>query len=488
MCYKRDSIGFLYKSAGNLLLSIASETLSHEHFDVVVVGAGVVGCAMARRFTLGGAKVAVIEKALDILDGASKANSAILHTAFDAPIDSLEHSCIQNGYLEYQKIHKKLGLPLERVGAYVVAWTREEESKLEAVTQQAHRNGVSDTRLISHKELLQKEPHLAANALAAVEIPGESIIDPWTAPYAYLLQALDNGAKLFRSCHLISADFDGEQWQLSTSQGHLKTTHVINCAGLYGDKLDKAILGKSAFTIHPRKGQFVVFDKTASQLLNGIILPVPSARTKGIVFFRTVFGNLAVGPTAEEQQSRDDASTDEDTLKMLIEAGIKKIPKLASIPVTATYAGIRPATEFKEYQIAPYSDKHWTTVGGIRSTGLSAALGIANHVFDMHQTTHLPCKPLTDPKVPQVQMLAEKEPRDWQRHGYGEIVCHCERVTEREIREALNGKLSAKSLQGLKRKTRVTMGRCQGFYCSTRLAELTAGHFEQPLSEPFNHE
>lgn len=470
------------------MLNVASDSLSQEHFDVVVVGAGVVGCAMARRFTLGGAKVAIIEKAVDILDGASKANSAILHTGFDAPIDSLELHCIQNGHYDYQKIRKKLGLPLEKKGAYVVAWTKEEESKLETITLQAHQNGVSDARLITSKELLQKEPHLATNALAAVQIPGESIIDPWTAPYAYLLQAVDNGAKLFRSCKLINADFNGNQWLLSTNQGRLKATHVINCAGLYGDKLDNTILGKSAFTIHPRKGQFVVFDKTASLLLNSIILPVPSARTKGIVFFRTVFGNLAVGPTAEEQQSRDDASTDEDTLKELIKAGIKKIPKLASIPVTATYAGIRPATEFKGYQIEVYADKHWTTVGGIRSTGLSAALGIANHVFDKHQAIHHPYKPLSAPKIPKVHMLAENEIRDWQRHGYGEIVCHCERVTEREIKEALNGNLAAKSLQGLKRKTRVTMGRCQGFYCSTRLAELTAGHFEQPLSEPFNHE
>ncbi len=468
--------------------AFVDDPLSNDEFDVAVVGAGVVGCAIARRLTLGGVKVAVIEKGADILDGASKANSAILHTGFDAPRDSLELSCIRDGYREYHDIHKKLGLPIERFGAYVAAWTDEEASKLEEIVHHAHRNDVADVRLLSRKELLKREPHLSPHVLASVEVPGESIIDPWTAPYAYLLQAVDNGAKLFRSCALKGGEFDGDRWHLETSRGRLKTAYVINSAGLYGDRLDKLLLGHSVFTIKPRKGQFVVFDKVASKLLSGIVLPVPTAITKGIVLFRTVFGNLAVGPTAEEQNSRSDASTDEEAIKMLIAAGIEKLPGLASIPVTAAYSGIRPATELKDYQIESHSSKHWITVGGIRSTGLSGALGIANFVFKLYQKAVPTCEELLEPKTPDVQVLSEAENRDWQSEGYVEIVCHCERVTEREILVAMDGKLAAKSLQGLKRKTRVTMGRCQGFYCSARIAELTASHFDQPLSERLEHD
>ncbi|HHI82382.1 MAG TPA: FAD-dependent oxidoreductase, partial [Rhizobiales bacterium] len=252
------------------------KSLSSEVFDVVVVGAGVVGCAIARRFTLKGARVAVVEKASDILDGASKANSAILHTGFDAPPDSLELSCIRNGYSEYLKIHKSLGLPLEKSGAHVIAWNEAEEEKLEAIVKQAHGNGIGDVRQIGADELSQAEPNLARTALSAITIPGEAIIDPWSAPYVYLEQALVNGAEIFRACEVTGGEFDGSQWRLWTTRGALSCRHVINCAGLYGDLVDKAVLGSAAFHITPRKGQFVVFDKAAAGLVNSVILPVPT--------------------------------------------------------------------------------------------------------------------------------------------------------------------------------------------------------------------
>jgi len=461
----------------------SKNTLSKDVFDVVIVGAGVVGCAIARRFALAGAKVAIVEKGVDILDGASKANSAILHTAFDAPPNSLEHACIRSGYDEYHEIYQKMGLPLENTGAFVVAWNEEELAGLEKILEQAHRNGVVDAQIISASMLHKKEPNLASHALGAIEVPKESIIDPWSAPHAYLLQAIENGAQLFRSCEVTGGEFERDEWQLETSRGSLRCQHVINSAGLYGDRLDHALLGHSQFQIKPRKGQFVVFDKVAAELLTGIILPVPSDHTKGIVVFRTVFGNLVVGPTAEEQDSRSDASTDEETLRMLIASGIDKVPELKNIPVTAIYAGIRPATEYKDYQIESHADKNWITVGGIRSTGLSAALGIAQYVFKLYSDTgkqHIPCD---SPITPQMPMLAERGERDWRNKQHGKIVCHCELVTEREVANALTGCLAAQSLQGLKRRTRVTMGRCQGFYCSARLAELTQGHFKIPLAE-----
>jgi len=236
----------------------------------------------------------------------------------------------------------------------------------------------------------------------------------------------------------------------------------------------------------PRKGQFVVFDKAASSLIKAIILPVPTKRTKGVVVCRTIFGNILVGPTAEEQESRCDASTDETSLKALVAAAIEKIPALVHMPITATYAGLRPATEHKEYQIKTHENQNWITVGGIRSTGLSAALGIARHVYELYENSGIKHFPIAKPAIPKATMLAEKSPRPWSQNDHGEIVCHCELVTEKEISSALTGPLAARSLAGLKRQTRITMGRCQGFYCSARLAELTDGHFDVPLSQEYN--
>ena len=186
----------------------SSASLPATLFDIIVVGTGVVGCAMARRFTLEGAKVLVIEKAVDILDGASKANSAILHTGFDAPPPgSQELGCIVDGYSEYLEIHARLNLPLLECGALVLAWNEAEADRLEGIQRTAHHNGVTGTRIIDAKELRSKEPQLAHTAVAAVEVPGEFVIDPWSAPYAYLLQALENGACLARKLRIAGWSF-----------------------------------------------------------------------------------------------------------------------------------------------------------------------------------------------------------------------------------------------------------------------------------------
>ena len=459
-------------------------SLSDELFDIVIVGTGVVGCAMARRFALEGARVLIVEKSGDTLDGASKANSAILHTGFDAPPPgSLEHSCITEGYADYLRIREKLNLPLLQCGALVLAWNEQEHERLFDIERDAARNGVDSVRMLTRDEALQREPGLAGGVVAAIEVAGEFVIDPWSAPHAYLLQALQNGARLERHCELLGGEFDGASWRLDTARGSVRGQRVINCAGLHGDRVDRSLLGESAFEIRPRKGQFVVFDKSAGQLTRRILLPVPIATTKGIVVCPTIFGNLLVGPTAEEQESRERADVDRATLHALVERGREILPALSRHAVTATYAGIRPATEHKDYQLRWYHDRHYCSVGGIRSTGLSAALGIAAMVYRGYTDAGVTHTPPPKPRWPQVPTLAEHGQRDWREAGNGGIVCHCERVTRREVERALQGPVAPGSLAELKRRTRVTMGRCQGFYCSAELAELTAGRIQPPMSE-----
>lgn len=456
-------------------------------FDIAVIGAGVVGCAMARRFALAGAAVAVFERAADILDGASKANSAILHTGFDAPTGSLEQRLMRRGYQAYERLHAAFGLPLNRSGALVVAWTHEQEAMLQPVLDRARANGVDDVRLVGRTALLKREPNLSPRARAAVLVPGEALIDPWSAPYGYLAQAVEQGARLFRHCPVSGGEFDGRAWNLRTPRGRFRARAVINCAGLYGDLLERDLLGESHFTIKPRKGQFVVFDKAAHGLIDSIILPVPTGHSKGVLICRTVFGNLLVGPTAEDQQSRSDASVSRQRLEELIELGRDRIPKLADMPVTATYAGIRPASEQKDYRIGLHRTRNWIGVGGIRSTGLTAALGIADYVFDQYVgtfSTDHDWQPRDASPPGYVPRLSQGDERDWKLPNNGGIVCHCEQVTRRDVDRALEGPLAPRSLAGLKRCTRVAMGRCQGFYCLARLAELTDGRLAEPIAEP----
>jgi len=451
------------------------------HYDITVIGGGIVGCAVARRMTLAGAKVILIEKAPDILAGASKGNSAILHTAFDAPEKSLELQCMQAGYAEYLDIHNSMNLPLLKTGALLAAWSPDQEAKFDPIMAQAKNNGVDDLNLLTGNAARKKEPHLSSNILAAIEVPREFVIDPWSAPLAYITQAKDNGAETLFNTEVIGGEFT-DAWLLETNNGQIKTDHVINCAGLYGDILNKNILGKSDFQIRPRKGEFVVFDKAASKLLNNIILPIPTETTKGIVLFPTIFGNVAVGPTADEQEGRTDASVAKENLEALYAFAIEKIPELKKIPITATYAGIRPATEKKHYRVKYDVDRQWITLGGIRSTGLTAALGLAQHVQSLLTEQGVGFKNISAPSTPTMPNLAEHIERDWQKPNVDEVVCHCEMVTKREIENALQGTMPAGSVEGLKRRTRITMGRCQGFYCTPRLAELTEGKFAENIA------
>ncbi len=450
---------------------------NNQEFDVAIVGAGVVGCAMARRFVLQGASVILLEKSSDILSGASKANSAILHTAFDAPTGSIEQHAMQQGYQEYLEIRHELNLPLLESGAMVVAWNDEQLEKLSAIAQQAHDNGVNDVALIDAAAVMAREPMLSNRALGALWVPREHLIDPWSAPLAYLKQAVENGGKVQLNAEVKQGTREHDIWHLQTTVGDIYAKTVINCAGNYGDQVDQCCLGETEFTIHPRKGQFVVFDKAAYDLLKTIILPVPTARTKGVVLTRTIFGNLLVGPTAEEQDDRMHATVEQVHLQQLIDKAVEILPALAGMPVTAIYAGLRPATEHKAYQIKDRSELGWITVGGIRSTGLTAALGIAQHVYTLYQKwgqTHVPlASPITNP----VPNLAEHLARPWMEEGRSEIVCHCERVTHDEIINALAGPVAAGDWGGLKRRTRACMGRCQGFHCSAAVATIADPHF-----------
>jgi glycerol-3-phosphate dehydrogenase len=447
-------------------------------FDIAVIGAGVVGCAVFREFVLAGARTIILERDADFLNGASKGNSGLLHTGFDAQPDTLEAKCVRDGYRTYGEIHERLNLPLRRTGALVIAWTQDEVAKLPAIIAQARANGV-DVCSLSAAEVRSEAPDLNESAKAGILVPGESVIDPWSAPLAYLLQGQANGGVVLRNAEVGAGSLADGTWSLDVANGNVvKASVVINCAGNYGD-LVEAIARPSPFRIRPRKGQFVVFDKTAFGLAPRILLPVPSARTKGVVIGQSAFGNLIVGPTAEDQDERRIATVEEATLAALIAEGSRIVPALAQHSVTAVYAGLRPATQFKDYQIEALSSERWITVGGIRSTGLTACLGIARYVRELYEDRFGALSGGGAIRWTPVSNLAEDRPRAYQENGRSAIVCHCELVTEGEIEAAFQDPLPVATLGGLRRRTRCMMGRCQGFYCTRRISELAAGRIPE---------
>ncbi|MGW6057848.1 FAD-dependent oxidoreductase [Streptomyces sp. NPDC055189] len=465
--------------------------LPSEPYDVTVVGAGVVGCAIARE--LAGhhpLRVALVEASGDVGDGTSKANTAILHTGFDAVPGSLEARLVREGRRLLAAYAMESGIPVEPVGALLVAWDEEQLAALPALLKKAEANDYHEARIIGADEVRSREPHLGEGALGALEVPGESIICPWTTTLAYATQAVRAGVDLHLNCKVEGAASptspDGDDHhELTTPRGVLRTRHLINAAGLHADALDQLLLGGGKFTVTPRRGQLIVFDKLARDLVRHILLPVPTALGKGVLVAPTVYGNVLLGPTAEELDDKRATDTTQDGLEGLRDKGRRILPALLDEEVTAVYAGLRAATEHDDYQIHGAPEKRYITVGGIRSTGLTASMAIAEHVVGLLADAAGPDLDLTVPgNLEPVRMpnLGESFPRPYQRadliatdSAYGSIVCHCERVTRGEIRDALISTVPPGSLDGLRRRTRARGGRCQGFYCGAAVRELFEG-------------
>ncbi|MGW1818557.1 FAD-dependent oxidoreductase [Streptomyces sp. NPDC002125] len=447
-------------------------------YDVTVVGAGVVGAAIARELARYELRTALVEASDDIGNATSKANTAILHTGFDAVPDSLEARLVREGKELLTAYAAETGIPVERVGALLVAWDEQQLAALPRLLAKAERNGYHAARLIGADELRAREPNLGPGALGALEVPDESIICPWTTPLAFATQAVRAGVHLHLNCRVQDITRDDDGHLLTTSRGPLRTRYLVNAAGLYADEIDR-LLGHDVFTVTPRRGQLIVFDKLARDLVGHILLPVPGPGGKGVLVAPTVFGNVLLGPTAEELDDKTDTGSTAGGLGLLREKGRRIVPRLLDEEVTAVYAGLRAATGQEDYRIQEYPGLRYVAVGGIRSTGLTASMAIARHVTGLLAATGL--EPGVPRSLPPLTMpnIGEAFPRPYRRAeliaedpAYGTLVCHCEQVTLGEIRDALSATVPPHSLDGLRRRTRARGGRCQGFYCGAAVRAL----------------
>jgi glycerol-3-phosphate dehydrogenase len=450
-------------------------------FDVAIVGAGVVGTAIGRQLARYRLRTVLLERANDVGTGTSKANTAIVHTGFDTQPGSLESSLVRRGHELLTAYARTAGIALEDIGAVLVAWNAEQAARLDDIVAKARANGYERAARMDLAELAQREPHLAEGATGAVAIPDESIICPWSPSIAFATEAIGAGVELRLGTQVTDVAHDGDEWLLHTSDGPIRAGWVVNAAGLGADLLNRRF-GHDEFTIAPRRGQLIVFDKLARGLVSSIVLPVPTERTKGVLVAPTVYGNVLLGPTAEDIEDRVDTDTTASGLDGLLDAGRRILPDLVQEEVTATYAGIRAATEHRDYQITIHEQERYACVGGIRSTGLTASLAIAEHVVEQMGAAGLSLVEADhEPAIPHMPQLGERATRAFEDErlvqadpAYGHIVCFCERVTEGEVRDALASAVSASDLGGLRRRTRATNGRCQGFFCGAAIAARLA--------------
>jgi glycerol-3-phosphate dehydrogenase len=458
-----------------------SKPAQQRTFDVAVIGAGIVGSAIARDLAGHHLDVALLEARRDVGDGTSKANTAILHTGFDAKPGTLESRLVRRGQELLADYAQRTGIPVEHTGAMLVAWTGEELETLPTLKAKAEQNGYHRCELVDADHVYAQVPDLGPGALGGLTVPDESIICTWTTSLALATDAVQRGAVLMLNARVTGVEqpTDVGPAVLHTEAGDVLACYVVNAAGLGCDIVDQ-LFGHHRFTVTPRRGELLVYDKQARPFVDKIVLPVPSRVGKGVLVSPTIYGNVMLGPTAQDLDDRTATGTSEDGFEFLLSKGARLMPVLLQEEVTASYAGLRAAIDRDDYLIEADADQRYVLVAGIRSTGLTAGMAIAEHVHDLLAGIGLELKPRDDvPPPPRMPNLGEAFPRPYQQGdliaadpAYGRIVCFCERVTAGEIRDAFAGPIPPDDLGGLRRRTRVMNGRCQAFYCGAEVQAL----------------
>ena len=450
--------------------------------DIVIIGAGAVGSALARELSKYKLDVTVVEKNEDLGGDSSKSNSAIIHTGYDAKPGTLESQLVVAANPMYDKITEELDIPFKRIGALLPAFTQEQFEQLPALKHKAMMNRVYDVEYRTGEQLLKMEPNLNPEVKGGLYIPRESIIDPFLLCIGLAENAADNGVHflLGTKCTGIKVE-EGAVTTVQTTAGDIETKYVINAAGLYCDEV-AGYVGKADYYVTPRKGQFYILDKNTTCKVGMIILPIPTKVTKGKLMCPTMHGNMLVGPTAEDMLDKTDKSTNAAGLASIAVDVRKMIPNVNLRDTITQYSGLRAQRNPEGLNIDVYDDlKGYVNISGVRSTGLTGSVAIAKYVVDlmieggMHAEFKTDFNPIRHgtPRFGEMTneeraALIAKDPR------YGNVICRCETVTEGQICDAIHRTLGARSVDGVKRRLRAGMGRCQGGFCGPRVIEIIA--------------
>lgn len=471
-------------------------------FDVAIIGAGICGASIARELSKTTASVCLIEKESDVSAGTSKANSGIVHAGYDPKPGTLMAKYNVEGSRLLKEWSKELNFDLKEIGSLVLGFSEEDEKHIKALFDRGIKNGVKDMRILNQGELRSLEGNISEEATCALFAPTAAIIAPYQATWAIAEGAVQNGVTLLRNTtvHAISKTEDG-LFALTAKGKCIKARFVINAAGLYSDKISR-MAGAREFTIVQRRGEYCLLDSNCSSLVNHVLFQCPDEKGKGVLVTQTVDGNILIGPSADSVNNATEfyTGTSSESQEAVLKAASKTVPIIPRRNIINSFAGLRAIAYEKssDGSLTPLNDfiveedktvKGFFNVAGICSPGLSSAPAIAVDMVNMLKKAGLsvkenknfvaerkgiPCFAKADNE--EKKKLIQKDSR------YGQIICRCEMITEGEIVAAIHSTIGATDLDGVKRRTRAGMGRCQAGFCSPRVTEILSRELNMPMT------
>lgn len=447
-------------------------------FDIVIIGAGVSGAAAARELSRYNASICVLEKAEDVCSGTSKANSAIVHAGFDAANGSLMAKLNVQGNKMMEQLSKDLDFPFKQNGSLVVCTDESTRDGLQALLERGIKNGVEGLRIVEREELVEMEPNISDEAVAALYAPTGGIVCPFNLNIALAENAYVNGVEFRFNTEVTDIRKEEEGFTICTNNGDVRARYVVNAAGVYADKFHNMVSEKK-INIIARRGDYCLLDKTAGTHVSHTVFALPTKMGKGILVSPTVHGNLLIGPTAVDIENKEGTNTTREGLDEAITKSAITVKNIPMRQVITSFAGLRAHEEGHEFIIGEVEDcPGFIDCAGIESPGLTASPAIGVMVADILQEKMGLTKKdnfiATRKGVlnPEEMSLEERNELIKKNPAYGNIICRCEMITEGEILDAIHRPLGAKSLDGVKRRTRAGMGRCQAGFCSPRTMEI----------------
>ena len=457
--------------------------------DVIVIGAGVMGAAVSRELSKYKLNMMVLDKENDVSNGTSKANSAIVHAGYDAKEGTLMAKYNVLGAGMYESLCKEIGAPYKNVGSYVLAFSEEERKHIEKLYQRGLTNGVPQMEILEKDEILRREPNINKNVVAALYAGSAGIVGPWEFTIKLLENAALNGTEVLVDAEVSNIEKLQDGYKVILKDGRtFETKVVINAAGVYADKINDMV-SKNHFDIHPRIGEYYVLDKVQGKLTNSVLFQCPTIMGKGVLVTKTVHGNIMVGPTAEDVESKDYVGTTTHGLDDIRRQAEKTISGINYRDSIRNFTGIRAESSTGDFIIGEVSDApNFFNIAGTKSPGLSSAPAIGVDVAKMVVEKLGAIKKeefkQNKPQIHFIELSPEekaevikKDPR------YGRIICRCESITEGEIVDVIHRMVGARTVDGVKKRCRPGTGRCQGGFCGPRVQEILARELGKELNE-----
>lgn len=449
-------------------------------YDYIIIGAGVIGSAIARELSKYKVKVLVLEKENDVANVQSLANSAIIHAGHNPQPGSLKAILSIKGNKMYDTWEKELNIPLLRTGAFVVAHDQEEEAMLMEFVKTTKANKVPEYHVLSGDEARKLEPNLAKSITKVLSLPTTKVTYPWEVAFACMENAIENGVEFLKNKHVCHIQAKDNYFILETKdKSRYESIHIINAAGVASDDIG-GMIEQVPFKIKPRKGEYFVLDRRVKGFVNHVIYPLPSDRGKGVLLTPQVHGNILIGPSSEYVDDKFHANTSEEGLAYVKAHAHDLAENIPYQQIIRSFAGIRSSSDYPDFYIkASKNYDHFYYLGGIESPGLTAAPAIASYVVDdlMEVGSKYDINPSFNPYRKgriefhrldtQAQETLLKEDK-----RYGRIICKCEKITEKEIIDAIQGPLGSHTVKGVKKRVRAGAGLCQGGYCEEKIVNI----------------